>query len=55
MTAWRGGELVYRLRVAADDGAGLNTSNSLSDDGVVHVNVTGPGGEAGAAGQLEVD
>jgi uncharacterized membrane protein len=35
VTAWLGGELVYRLRVAVDDGAGLNTSNSIARDGVV--------------------
>jgi uncharacterized membrane protein len=29
VTAWLGGELVYRLRVAVDDGANLNASNSL--------------------------
>jgi uncharacterized membrane protein len=29
-TQWLGGELVYRLRVAVDDGAGLNASSSLS-------------------------
>ena len=34
-TAWLGGELVYRLRVAVDDDAGLDASNSLSREGVV--------------------
>jgi uncharacterized membrane protein len=34
VTAWLGGELVYRLRVAVDDDAGLNASNSLNRDGV---------------------
>ncbi len=29
-TAWLGGELVYRLRVAVDDGANLNAPNSLT-------------------------
>jgi uncharacterized membrane protein len=29
-TAWLGGELVYRLRVAVDDGANLDASSSLS-------------------------
>ena len=29
-TGWLGGELVYRLRVAVDDGANLNAPNSLS-------------------------
>ena len=33
-TAWLGGELVYRLRVGVDDGAGLDATNSLSDSGV---------------------
>lgn len=36
-TAWLGGELVYRLRVAVDDDAGLDASSSLSRDGVVDV------------------
>jgi uncharacterized membrane protein len=35
VTAWLGGEMVYRLRVAVDDDAGLNASNSLSREGVV--------------------
>ena len=34
ITAWLGGELVYRLRVAVDDDAGLNASNSLVRDGI---------------------
>jgi uncharacterized membrane protein len=38
VTAWLGGELVYRLRVAVDDDAGLNASNSLAQKGVVDVN-----------------
>ncbi len=38
VTAWLGGELVYRLRVAVDDDAGLDASNSLARDGVVDVN-----------------
>ena len=38
VTAWLGGELVYRLRVGVDDDAGLDASNSLSRDGVVDVN-----------------
>ena len=37
VTAWLGGELVYRLRVAVDDDAGLDASNSLSREGVVDV------------------
>ena len=32
VTAWLGGELVYRLRVAVDDGANLNASNSIGDE-----------------------
>ncbi len=36
-TAWLGGELVYRLRVAVDDDAHLNASNSLSRSGVADV------------------
>ena len=38
VTAWLGGELVYRLRVAVDDDAGLDASNSLERDGAVDVN-----------------
>jgi uncharacterized membrane protein len=30
LTAWLGGELVYRLRMGVDDGANLNAPNSLS-------------------------
>lgn len=30
LTAWLGGELVYRLRMAVDDGAHLDAPNSLS-------------------------
>jgi uncharacterized membrane protein len=37
ITAWLGGELVYRLRVAVDDDASLDASSSLSRDGVVDV------------------
>jgi uncharacterized membrane protein len=32
VTAWLGGELVYRLRVGVDDGANLDASNSLGGD-----------------------
>jgi uncharacterized membrane protein len=38
ITAWLGGELVYRLRVAVDDDAGLNASNSLAREGLVDRN-----------------
>jgi len=31
VTAWMGGELVFRLNVGVDDGAHLNASSSLSD------------------------
>jgi uncharacterized membrane protein len=41
LTAWLGGELVYRLRVAVDDDAGLDASHSLRRSGVV--DVTAPG------------
>ena len=34
ITAWLGGELVYRLRVAVDDDAGLDASNSLNREGI---------------------
>ncbi len=37
VTAWLGGELVYRLRVAVDDDANLNASSSLARDGLVDV------------------
>jgi uncharacterized membrane protein len=37
VTAWLGGELVYRLRVAVDDDAGLDASNSLAKEGAVEV------------------
>ncbi len=37
VTAWLGGELVYRLRVAVDDDAGLDASSSLRREGVVNV------------------
>jgi uncharacterized membrane protein len=33
-TAWLGGELVYRLRVAVDDDANLDASNSIGASGV---------------------
>jgi len=36
-TAWLGGELVFRLRVAVDDDAGLDASNSLAREGPLHV------------------
>ena len=35
VTAWLGGELVYRLRVGVDEDAGLDASNSLVRDGPV--------------------
>jgi uncharacterized membrane protein len=35
VTAWLGGELVYRLHVAVDDDANLNASSSLERDGLV--------------------
>jgi uncharacterized membrane protein len=37
VTAWLGGELVFRLRIGVDDDAGLDASNSLSRDGAVEV------------------
>jgi uncharacterized membrane protein len=45
VTAWLGGELVYRLRVAVDDDANLDASNSLNREGVASVRP--PGGAAG--------
>lgn len=41
-TAWLGGELVYRLRVAVDDDAGLNATSSLRRSGVVEVEDSRP-------------
>ena len=41
-TAWLGGELVYRLRVAVNDDAHLDASNSLSRSGVAEVEPTRP-------------
>ncbi len=32
VTAWLGGEMVYRLRVGVDDGAHLDAPNSLTDE-----------------------
>lgn len=37
VTAWLGGELVYRLRVAVDDDANLDASSSLARERVVDV------------------
>jgi uncharacterized membrane protein len=37
VTAWLGGELVYRLRVAVDDDANLDAQSSLGRDGLVDV------------------
>jgi uncharacterized membrane protein len=37
VTAWLGGELVYRLRVAVDDDANLDATNSIAREGVVEV------------------
>ena len=36
-TAWLGGELVYRLRVAVDDDANLDATNSISREGIAQV------------------
>ena len=36
-TAWLGGELVYRLRVAVDDDAHLDASSSLGQSGLARV------------------
>jgi uncharacterized membrane protein len=40
-TAWLGGELVYRLRVAVDDGANLDAPSSLATDGLAKVERSG--------------
>lgn len=37
VTAWLGGELVYRLGVAVDEDANVNASNSLQPEGLVDV------------------
>jgi uncharacterized membrane protein len=37
LTAWLGGELVYRLRVGVDDDAALDASHSLRRSGVAEV------------------
>jgi uncharacterized membrane protein len=37
-TAWLGGELVYRLRMAVDDDAHLDASSSLKASGIADVN-----------------
>jgi uncharacterized membrane protein len=47
VTAWLGGELVYRLGVAVDSDAGLNASSSLARDGMARVEP--PDRTAGAA------
>jgi len=48
VTAWLGGELVYRLRVGVDDDAGLNASSSLRREGVA--STVEPGGSTRSAG-----
>ena len=42
VTAWLGGELVYRLRVAVDDDANLDATNAIARDGLVTVGGRGP-------------
>lgn len=37
LTAWLGGELVYRLRVGVDDDAALDASHSMARSGVAEV------------------
>ena len=37
VTAWLGGELVFRLRMGVDDSAGLNASNSIARDGAAKI------------------
>ena len=48
VTAWLGGEMVYRLRVGVDTDAQLNASNSLSREGPV--STRDRGGAADSAG-----
>ncbi len=35
VTAWLGGELVYRLRVGVDDDAHLDATNALTEEGLI--------------------
>jgi uncharacterized membrane protein len=37
VTAWLGGELVFRLRMGVDDGAGMNATNSIAREGPVKI------------------
>ena len=37
VTAWLGGELVYRLRVGVDDDAHLDASNAIAEDGLISI------------------
>lgn len=46
-TGWLGGELVYRLGVAVDDGANINAPSSLSKKPVTSLDVV-PETEPGA-------
>jgi uncharacterized membrane protein len=48
VTAWLGGELVYRLGVGVDDDAGLQASSSLEHDGAIRTHDLRRGG--GTAG-----
>jgi uncharacterized membrane protein len=48
VTAWLGGELVYRLRVGVDDRAGLNAPSSLTTESTASART--PGGSADATG-----
>lgn len=48
VTAWLGGELVYRLRVAVDDDAGLDASSSSDREGAVSMKP--PRGSTNAVG-----
>jgi uncharacterized membrane protein len=49
VTAWLGGELVYRLRVAVDENAGLNAPSSISA-GLIST-TDEPPGTAGGSGR----
>lgn len=49
VTAWLGGELVYRLRVGVDDVANLNATNSLTASGLVSTDTGTRGEPTGAA------
>ena len=50
VTAWLGGELVYRLRVGVDADANLDATNAIAEDGVIKVGTRGRTHRGGTAG-----